>query len=390
MSKSPPNPSPDIQRLINEGYEVEIRGAWLLIHQVPYVASNRTVQLGTLVSELTINGDTIGPPKDHIIHFAGDHPCFRDGSIMQPLRNDSTTKQLGEGIVINHSFSNKPSQGYPDYYQKVVRYVQMIWAEAHSIDPTCKPITFRVIAASLADSVFNYIDTNSARAAITSINDKLKGLRIAIIGLGGTGAYVLDAVAKTPVAEIHLHDCDTFDQHNAFRAPGAASVEDLGARQLKTHYYAGRYGVMRRGIVAHSTAITRSNVAQLIGLDFVFLCVDHGPTRAVVIPFLHDQRIPFVDVGMGVEVADGKLRGTMRTTASTSTNSGHIAELVPTGELPNGAYHTNIQIVELNMLNAAHAVIRWKKLFGFYEDVKHEHHCTYTLSANLLCSSAVA
>ncbi|WP_318271316.1 ThiF family adenylyltransferase [Sphingobacterium cellulitidis] len=46
---------------------------------------------------------------------------------------------------------------------------------------------------------------------------KLERQKIAIIGLGGTGAYILDMVAKTPVKEIHLFDGDSFDQHNAFR-----------------------------------------------------------------------------------------------------------------------------------------------------------------------------
>ena len=71
--------------------------------------------------------------------------------------------------------------------------------------------------------MFLYEDTASSRADIVTINSKLKSLRIGIVGLGGTGSYVLDFVAKTPVKEIHLFDGDTFDQHNAFRAPGAAS-----------------------------------------------------------------------------------------------------------------------------------------------------------------------
>jgi tRNA A37 threonylcarbamoyladenosine dehydratase len=45
--------------------------------------------------------------------------------------------------------------------------------------------------------------------------------------MGGTGSYILDLVAKTAVMEIHLFDGDDFNQHNAFRAPGAASLEDL-------------------------------------------------------------------------------------------------------------------------------------------------------------------
>ena len=38
----------------------------------------------------------------------------------------------------------------------------------------------------------------------------------------------------------------------------------------------------------------------------------------------------------------------------------------------------------LNALNAALAVVRWKKLFGFYVDLEREHHCTYTVDGNAM------
>jgi tRNA A37 threonylcarbamoyladenosine dehydratase len=77
--------------------------------------------------------------------------------------------------------------------------------------------TFTVVDAEEEETVFKYIDTASSRAEINLIARKLELGKIAIVGLGGTGAYVLDLVAKTPVREIHLFDGDTFFQHNAFR-----------------------------------------------------------------------------------------------------------------------------------------------------------------------------
>jgi hypothetical protein len=47
-------------------------------------------------------------------------------------------------------------------------------------------------------------------------------------------------------------------------------------------------------------------------------------------------------------------------------------------------YALNIQIADLNALNAALAVIKWKKLFGFYVDLDAEHHCSYTIDGNAL------
>jgi hypothetical protein len=45
-------------------------------------------------------------------------------------------------------------------------------------------------------------------------------------------------------------------------------------------------------------------------------------------------------------------------------------------------YATNIQIADLNALNAALAVVKWKKLLGFYLDLEGELHTTYALNGN--------
>ena len=117
-----------------------------------------------------------------------------------------------------------------------MRYAEIISAPAKSIDKTATAKTFKVIVDTEDGTVFNYIDSNSSRANIYQLNSKFKGQRVAIIGLGGTGSYILDLVAKTPVEEILLFDSDEFLQHNAFRAPGAASIETLNKRLKKVDY----------------------------------------------------------------------------------------------------------------------------------------------------------
>jgi hypothetical protein len=39
---------------------------------------------------------------------------------------------------------------------------------------------------------------------------------------------------------------------------------------------------------------------------------------------------------------------------------------------------------DLNALNACLAVIRWKRLYGFYRDLEGEHHSLYTIDGNHL------
>ncbi|MCP2936603.1 ThiF family adenylyltransferase, partial [Salmonella enterica subsp. enterica serovar Typhimurium] len=87
---------------------------------------------------------------------------------------------------------------------------------------------------------------------------------------------MFDLVAKTPTEEIHLYDGDTFKQHNAFRAPGAAAGEDLAAEPMKVAYFEAIYSKMRRGIVAHPEYVGAENIDQLRDADFVFICIDDG------------------------------------------------------------------------------------------------------------------
>jgi hypothetical protein len=47
-------------------------------------------------------------------------------------------------------------------------------------------------------------------------------------------------------------------------------------------------------------------------------------------------------------------------------------------------YDGNIQIADLNALNAALAVLKWKKMSGFYADREQEHFSAYVIASNKL------
>jgi hypothetical protein len=381
--------SPDLQRLRDEGYEVEIRSNHLLVHSVPYVNSRCKIAGGVLVSELTLAGNVTTKPGTHIAHFIGDHPCTKDGLEIVQMKNNSQKTTLATDVIIDHSFSNKPDGGYADYHQKMTRYIQIIGDPARAIDPNVDARTFKPMASSGEVSVFAYLDTASSRAGIQAISERLSTQRIAIVGLGGTGAYILDLVAKTPVREIHIFDYDILLQHNAFRSPGAASLEELRQRPAKVQYYRDIYSRMHLGIVPHAIRITESNANELQSFDFVFVCVDKGPARRIIIDSLVASRTAFIDVGMGVQITHEtrQLWAICRLTAGTTAKWDHIAARVPMADRQDEDLYTqNIQIADLNALNAALAIIRWKKFSGVYEDIEREHHSTYSTNFNLLTS----
>lgn len=382
------NRSPDLKKLRDEGYDIESRCGHLLVKSVPYVTSKKEIKTGTLVSKLNLANDVTARPEDHVAFFEGEYPCDKDGARIAKIENQTERKSLGTDLVVDRTFSAKPVNGpYEDYYGKMTTYVAILSGPAQAIDPSVTAKTFPVITAKEDESVFNYIDTASSRAEINVVSAKLELDRIAIVGLGGTGAYVLDLTAKTHVKEIHLFDGDTYFQHNAFRSPGAASGDELERKLPKTEYFRNLYSKMRRGIFSHPAYMDASNVELLQGMNFAFLCFDAGKAKELVVEALETFGIPLVDVGMGVYLTQDSLGGIVKTTTSISKQRAHVRaknRISFSAGDGNNEYDRNIQTADLNALNAALAVIKWKMLFGFYHDFENEHHCTYTIDGNKL------
>jgi molybdopterin/thiamine biosynthesis adenylyltransferase len=382
MSPKLTNPRPDIQLLLDDGYEVDFQHGYVLVHSVPYVTPSRDVALGVLVSQY----DTEGKPKDHTVWFQGETPCAADGQPLGHLVIDSTRQLLFDQFEVTHHFSNKQTDvpNFPaDYHVKLVHYIRLLRAHARAIDPNADARTGKVIRSREENPIFVYPDSASARAGIVAIAQKLELSRIAIVGLGGTGGYILDQVAKTRVREIHLFDGNDFRRHNAFRAPGATSVEALERRPKKVQYFSDVYGAMHRGIVPHPYHVDSSNIAELKGYDFVFVSVDDGLSRALICKHLVEWGIPLIDVGMGLEKGPTmtSLLGICRVTLGTPAKHDHLAKRLPTADdRAEALYRSNIQVADMNALNANLAVMKWKQHCGFYEDYDRAHHITFSVA----------
>ena len=388
MSQRPINLSPDLKRLREEGYFIQLRSGFLILRDVPYLDSQMRVQTGTLISSLALSGDVTKRPDTHVVYFEGEYPHGTDGRPISQVRNSSKEFDLGSGLRATHRFSSKPSNGYSDFYHKMTTYVAILSGPAEVVLPSANPRTFRIPEPE-EDSVFNYTETASDRVGIGSLSALLADEKIAIVGLGGTGSYVLDFIAKTAVREIRLFDGDEFLQHNAFRAPGAPSIERLREAPKKVDYFSRIYSSMHRGIVANPVSLGSENLHLLDGITFAFLCMDGGVSKRIIVKGLMELNAPFIDVGMGLELVDGSLGGIVRVTTSTPEKR-DSADRIPFVENElDDVYSSNIQVADLNALNAAMAVIKWKKMLGFYRDFEQEHHSTYTTDGNLLLNDGL-
>ena len=233
-------------------------------------------------------------------------------------------------------------------------------------------------AALAMPDPFHIPNTFEARAAIAPVQDRIRGDRIAIIGLGGTGAHILDFIAKTPVSEIHLLDSDRVDWHTLMRAPGAPTPEEIeqvrAGSLLKVDYYCSKYAAFRAGIRPHAERVeSPSMFAEFVSdhsIDFVFVCIDQltegdSSRQDDVYRAVSEAGVPFIDSGVSITLEDCAVRGAVTTSGYDAGSDGWKA--IPNARLVGGAAgYRNVQLPEVNAAAATFAVMEWRRCTGQY------------------------
>lgn len=383
----------DLRRLVEKGYAVAIDSGYLVVRDIPYLDQAGGLQIGAFVTKMVFIDQSRVQQEDHQVFFAGSSPHELDGQPVANLGGGPTTLTLStrfQDVVVQRSFSNKPvvTGRFEDFFAKVESYTALISGpamERHGVSP----YTFRSDTEDAESGVFKLTDSMSSRAEIVDLSDLFVNEVVAIIGLGGTGSYVLDFMVKTPVREIRGFDVDAFHVHNAYRSPGRLSSDELG--KPKAVVYAERYDNFRHGLKIQAKRIDASCVEELEGVTFAFVCVDTGSSRTAIFDLLIAMKIPFIDVGMGLKRKNGSLAGQARVTyyppeKALELRALNLAEM---HDGPEDMYRTNIQIGEFNALNATLAVTLYKQLRGFYFTEAGLVQLLFRLSdMNIICESA--
>jgi hypothetical protein len=373
----------DIRMLKDDGLVLEVRAGFLLIHRIPYVNKEKKIKYGVLVTSLQLVGNKTKAKPEHTVFFAGEMPCDNNGNPLNKILNSSKNQVVAGNFEVHHYFSSKPATGYADYYHKMTTYIRMICNHAKSLDNSVSERGNKIIDSS-EDSVFEYLDTNSNKPELSSLSELFKKQKVAIVGMGGTGSYILDLISKTPLQKILIIDGDWYYNNNAFRSPGAASIDELLIPSKKTDLFQRKYAKMHKNIVSYPDYLTEDRFNLLEEMNFVFICIDKGGIKKKMIQYLENCNIPFIDVGMGILNKNGLLTGMVRVTTSNEQQRTHVWEKnrIPFCDDLENDYSTNIQIAELNAINAAFAVIKWKKLLGYYHDTAKEFNTFYRISSN--------
>jgi ThiF family len=367
-----------LKRLVDKGYAVGFDPSnCLIVRDVFYLDSRLDLRRGAIVAKLVFtDGETV-KQQDHQVFFAGGVPCGLDGNSIPNLGGGVCPFHLSPenaDVVVERSFSNKPRKGgllveYADFFEKIESYVHQISGPATAkYGKFASPLTFQVKMDCPADPIFKFPDTLSSRADIMDLRERFGKEVVAVIGVGGTGGYILDLLVKTPVKEIHFFDLDDFHVHNAYRSPGGLEESELG--KAKADVLFARYEGFRHGLVPRKLHVGADSAAELAGVTFAFVAVDKGSSRSEIFDVLIANRIPFIDVGMGLKRKVDSLSGMLRVTYFPVDRADEVRALqyADTSDSEADLYRTNIQIGELNALNACLAVVKYKQTLGFYRD----------------------
>jgi molybdopterin/thiamine biosynthesis adenylyltransferase len=164
----------------------------------------------------------------------------------------------------------------------------------------------------LVDRIGKVAPSNRHHRQVLAFGDAgqsaVASLRVAIVGLGGTGSVVAAQLAHLGVRDMLLVDPDQVEETNLNRLVGStpgdlkrAKVE-VAARHVQAISPETKIEAVKGDVVDDKVA------KKLLMVDFIFACTDSQASRAVVNQLAYQYLIPCIDMGVGIHVKDDRIR----------------------------------------------------------------------------------
>jgi molybdopterin/thiamine biosynthesis adenylyltransferase len=137
----------------------------------------------------------------------------------------------------------------------------------------------------------------------------IERLRVAIVGLGGTGSIIAQQLVHLGVRDFILIDPDVIDETNLNRVVGSTVADvtrckvDLAADSIRRVAPSARVTRVRDDVIRSRTART------LTEADFIFGCTDSHGSRAVLQQVSYQYLIPCIDMGSMITTSEGTVTG---------------------------------------------------------------------------------
>ncbi|MDQ0009429.1 hypothetical protein J2T07_001606 [Luteibacter jiangsuensis] len=366
--------NPFVRDLHELGYHADFLGGHFSLYGLPYLDQAGAIQYGDLFTPVALGPESvIEPAGTHQVWWRGGRP-YAAGGVELGIGAAPATVQIIPGIMTDWAFSLKlrdddqQPRNYVSFQEKIQTYLDVIVRPAIAAHPGATPLRGIERRAAEQGSPLRLPDTASSNYGINDLSDRLRRKKVAIVGLGGTGSCILDFVVRTHLEAITLFDDDKIHVHTLFRIPGVIGSNAIG--KPKVEALSQYYDSWHAGITPVPERVTAENIDRLRDFDFVFVSVDDGPSRRFIVEWLSNGGIPYVDCGMGLNRSfGGTLNGVVRITGIDREAYERAVDspYLPTVNPKDAEYRKQAQIIELNALNAAMAVVRFKQHFGLYD-----------------------
>jgi molybdopterin/thiamine biosynthesis adenylyltransferase len=123
--------------------------------------------------------------------------------------------------------------------------------------------------------------------------------RVAVIGCGGLGGYIIEELARIGVGSITAWDYDNFEEHNLNRQL-YSEIDGIGQSKVKAA--ARRIGIINPAVQfnAHFCKFDNQNGKEYLrGIQVVVDALDNIPTRLMLANVCRDLNIPLVHGALG-------------------------------------------------------------------------------------------
>lgn len=190
--------------------------------------------------------------------------------------------------------------------------------DARLIDPAGRPITDieRIVETGpnprfhdrrAAAEIDAQLYDRNIRAFGRAGQAVLSGLRVGIVGLGGTGCFAAEELARLGVGAMVLIDDELIETSNLNRVIGS-DVDDVGRPKVDVAARAVLKANPGCAVTAvNGNVVTETVARRLIDCDFVFCCTDSHGSRAVINQVAYQYLVPCIDVGVRIDAADEQI-----------------------------------------------------------------------------------
>ncbi len=279
--------------------------------------------------------------------------------LIQGRLYDRTGGELANG-VIGRSDSNLvlsiklTGREYADAWEALNNYVMQIYAlflGSASLDRKTVPRHY----------TFELLDDQTPEAMDwKALVDRE---RVAIIGLGGVGAWIADLIIKANPFEVRGWDYDCIEPKNILRMPGGLDPGTWIGRP-KAVWFQEVYSLVHSRVHGLNSKVLPENVHEVLGgTTFAFVAVDDADARLMICDALADAQIPFVVAGLSLVRMDKRVRISMRViTAHVGVSSWRHA-IPQVGQAGQDDYGS-LDLPDVYSMAASWAIQSWRKMKG--------------------------